>query len=103
MLQGTIIGLVGTLGAGKTRLMLEIAREVRKSHLSVITSENIKLSTERNDAATAEPLHAVRPLLQAIADYCYEGGAAATDRVLGGAATVLIPYEPALAELPISS
>src|SRR5690606_10194809 len=46
------------------------------------------------------PLHVVRPILQAVADCCQEGGAPVTEELLGPWQSLLSLYEPLLRHAP---
>jgi len=98
--SGTFVLLGGESGAGKTRLAMESTRVPSSLRLRVITSEVSTVSVEARGAIALQPMHVVRPLLQAIADECQQGGADVTDRLLGPARGLLALYEPALAQLP---
>lgn len=92
----------GESGSGKTRVLIEITRLVQTAHMSVVTSEVLNLSARGADAVAAGPLHAVRPLLQAIADCCHEGGPELTELLLGPERAVLEAYDPSIAHVPAS-
>jgi serine/threonine protein kinase/tetratricopeptide (TPR) repeat protein len=98
--SGAFVLLGGESGVGKTRLAMEVTRlDAGGGRTLVITSEAAALSAQ-HAAADAAPLQAVRPLLRAIADRCLEGGAAMTERLLGGRRSVLAAYEPLLEQVP---
>jgi serine/threonine protein kinase/tetratricopeptide (TPR) repeat protein len=100
--HGGCVFIGGGSGAGKTRLAMEMARRALHKGLEVVTGECIPLGLSGTavDALTrASPLHPFRPLLARVADRCREeeeGGR----RLLGTWGRVLVPYEPALSELP---
>jgi len=101
--HGGCIFIGGGSGAGKTRLAMELARGALSRSLSVVTGECIQLglSGSQVDAGTrASPLHPFRPLLAMVADRCRARGEEETAWLLGQRGKVLVPYEPALAELP---
>ena len=97
--RGTLALLAGESGVGKTRLALELARTAR-SGLRVLASESFSIAPEQIATAASAPLHAVRPLLRAIADRCQEGGAETTDQLLGPRRSVLAVYESLLLDVP---
>jgi serine/threonine protein kinase/tetratricopeptide (TPR) repeat protein len=92
---GRMVLIGGESGLGKTRLALELSRRVLACHVPVLVGESQNL---RGEGAPA--LGALRRPLQQIADRCRERGAQETERLLGAAGPVLVPYEPALAALP---
>ena len=98
--SGALVLLAGESGVGKTRVAMELTRVVPSSRMQIVMSEASSLSTERAGAVGSSPLHAVRPLLQAVADRCQEGGAEVTERLLGPRRSVLALYEPLLAQVP---
>jgi serine/threonine protein kinase len=99
--SGSFVLIGGESGVGKTRLALELTRVLPSSQLRVVTSELFTLSVENSGASVGPaPLQALRPLLQAIADRCQEGGEAVSERLLGPRRSVLAPYESALAHVP---
>jgi tetratricopeptide (TPR) repeat protein len=95
--SGAFVLVAGESGVGKTRLAMELTRVEPAGRMRIVTSEASGLAPE--NAGTA-PLQVLRPLLQAIADRCQEGGAETTDRLLGGRRSVLALYEPLLAQVP---
>ena len=101
--SGAFVLIGGESGVGKTRLALEMTRVLPSAQLRVVTSELFTLSVENAGAAVGPaPLQALRPLLQAVADRCQEGGESVTERLLGSRRSVLAPYESALAHVPAS-
>jgi hypothetical protein len=90
--RGGVIHLWGESGAGKTRVALELSAEAARRGFTVVTGAAVEVG--------AVPLHPLRPLLLAVADACREGGAAATDRLLGPRGPVHAGLEPGLRELP---
>src|SRR5207249_4337445 len=92
--RGAAVALVGgESGVGKTRLVLELARQRQTQRLQVLTSEC-------SSSAAPEPLQALRRPLQHLADRCRERGLSETERLLGPRGKLLGLYEPALAALP---
>ena len=97
---GALVLIGGESGVGKTRLAMELTRLSPGTRMQIVTSEASPLSVENGAALGAPPLHAVRPLLQAVADRCQEGGAEAAEHLLGHRRSVLALYEPLLAHVP---
>jgi predicted ATPase/predicted Ser/Thr protein kinase len=99
---GSLVLVGGESGVGKTRLVMELAREAMRRGLRVLTGECAPVSMLDTGSATAggTPLAALRKPLQEIADHCRERGSEETDRLLGQRGKVLALYEPALAGLP---
>ncbi len=102
---GNCIFLRGQSGVGKTRVIMEVARQFEKAGLTVVTCECLPIGVggvevDAGPDVRALPLHPFRPLLQAIADFCLEKGPEAVTRLLGGRGRVLAECEPALASLP---
>lgn len=96
--MGAFVLIGGESGVGKTRLAMELTRILPSSRMRVVTSAAAPLGN--SGAGRVPPLHAVRSLLRAVADYCQEAGADATDRILGPRRSVLALYEPLLAHVP---
>jgi predicted ATPase len=91
--SGALVLIGGESGVGKTRLVLELARQSRLRRIQVLTSECTSVGAP-------EPLHALRGPLQQVADRCRERGLTETERLLGARGKLLALYEPALAGLP---
>lgn len=96
---GNIVLLGGESGAGKTRVALELTR-TQKHTMRLVASETAVLPTDSETRIAPSPLHALKPLLRAIADDCHAGGSETTERLLGEHRAVLSVYEPLLAEVP---
>jgi serine/threonine protein kinase/tetratricopeptide (TPR) repeat protein len=96
--SGSLVLLAGESGVGKTRVAMEVTRVLSGSWMQTVTSESSLLPSEASGGAS--PLQAVRPLLQAIADHCQEGGPETTELLLGDRRSVLAQYEPLLAQVP---
>lgn len=96
--MGAFVLIGGESGVGKTRLAMELTRILPSSRMRVVTSAAAPLGN--SGAGRVPPLHAVRSLLRAVADYCHEAGADATDRIIGPRRSVLALYEPLLAHVP---
>jgi serine/threonine protein kinase len=96
--SGSLVLLAGESGVGKTRIAMEVTRVLSGARMLAVTSESSSLLSEAGGGAA--PLQAVRPLLQAVADRCQEGGATVTERLLGERRSVLAQYEPLLAHVP---
>ena len=97
--SGALVLLGGESGSGKTRVAMELTR-LRKQNMRLITSETAQLVTENEARVAPSPMHALRPLLLAIADECHAGGPEVTERLLGEQRGVLTLYEPLLARVP---
>jgi serine/threonine protein kinase/tetratricopeptide (TPR) repeat protein len=99
--SGTLMAIGGESGVGKTRFAMEVTRRLPLGNkLRVVTSEVAPVSPARRGSGALEPLHAVRPLLRAVADRCQEGGVEITERLLGDRAAVLAEFEPLLGDVP---
>lgn len=96
--SGSLVVLGGESGVGKTRVAMEVTR-VAPGSMRVITSEASPFSADGVPIGSA-PLQALRPLLQAVADRCQEGGPDVTERLLGHRHSVLGLYEPLLRHVP---
>jgi eukaryotic-like serine/threonine-protein kinase len=98
---GTRVFVGGESGAGKTRLVTEVATLARKAGFSVVVSEGSAMMgpDEHSQRVKGVALHPLRPLLRELADRC-RGNARSTARLLGQRGRVLADYEPALLELP---
>ncbi len=88
--RGGLVLVSGESGAGKTRLASEIARGAARDGAIVCSGRAV---------ARGAPLHALGPLLTAIADVGHEDERVA--RVLGSTGRLLAPYAPAIADLPL--
>jgi tetratricopeptide (TPR) repeat protein len=98
--RGGCAVLGGESGVGKTFLAKALVA-VARSKMQVVVGECVPVGAQaRGQAIHSSPLHPLRPLLQAINDLCVEGGAQATERLLGERAKILADYEPSLRELP---
>jgi tetratricopeptide (TPR) repeat protein len=98
--RGGLVLVRGESGAGKTRLMLEVAREAIKS-LTVLTGL-CRAPAAGGDAAPVAPtppLYPLLPLLRAAADRV-RNSLTDTEQVFGQNGAILASYEPALLDLP---
>lgn len=93
--QGSFVALGGESGIGKTSVAAAFARDAMIGGIGVVTGECIPVATT-GDAIGGQPLHPLKPLLRAIADYCLAHGPAAIERVLGPRLAALREQEPAL-------
>ena len=96
---GSIVLLGGESGAGKTRIALELTR-THKQNMRLVASETAMLATDGETRIAPSPMHALRPLLRAIADDCHAGGSDVTELLLGEHRALLSAYEPLLAQVP---
>jgi predicted ATPase len=94
---GALVLIGAESGAGKTRLLLEMAREAERLKLAVLSGECAAVGA---GGGGGSPLHPLRRTLQAIGDRCREQGLAETERLLGPRGRLLALYEPSLAGLP---
>jgi serine/threonine protein kinase/predicted ATPase len=90
---GGLVLLGGESGVGKTRLALELVRELQNNKLRVVVGEC-------QDRGARFPLDAFRKPLLEIADLCRSRGLEETERLLGKRGKILSRYEPSLALLP---
>jgi tetratricopeptide (TPR) repeat protein len=99
--NGGCLLIGGESGSGKTRVVMECTVSAGRTAFQVVTGGCLPLSGGGGgDPVHGEPLHAFKPLLQAIADECRQKGLEETERLLGGRGRVLALYEPSLADLP---
>jgi eukaryotic-like serine/threonine-protein kinase len=90
----------GESGLGKTRLVLELGARAVAAGMTVVTGECKPVgAVVVSGGARAEPLHPFQNFLLLVADACRAGGKAVTERLLGGRAAILAPFEPAFARL----
>jgi hypothetical protein len=94
--RGGLALVGGESGIGKTRLMLEVAREAASMRVRVLAGE----AESRAEGASAGALGLLGAPLRQIADRCLELGRAESDRVVGRWGKLLGAYEPAVATLP---
>jgi serine/threonine protein kinase/tetratricopeptide (TPR) repeat protein len=85
---GGLVLVGGESGIGKTRLLMELARQRRRAQVLA------------GGVDAGAPLQALRRPLQAIADRCRERGLEETERLLGRRGKLLCLHEPALRGLP---
>ena len=101
---GRCIFLRGQSGVGKTRFIMEVARQLEQGGLTVITGECLPILPRRDrddgPAFRATPLHPFRPFLQVVVDCCLERGCEEVARLLGPGGGVLSKCEPSLSDLP---
>ena len=103
--EGALVLISGESGAGKTRLALEIGGLARRLGLEVVTGECVPVGESGADTpyGSGAPLHPFRPLVDAMADRCVEGGANERARLFGEQMAILAAYFPALKTLPGAS
>ncbi|WP_437820158.1 serine/threonine-protein kinase [Sorangium sp. So ce1078] len=89
----------GESGAGKTRLIMEVARDAKMRGAAVMTGRCVAIGAD-DGAVKAAPLHLFRSCLIEAADRCRALGTAETERIFGERGKALEPYEPCLADLP---
>jgi len=97
--RGAKVFVTAASGAGKTRLVLEVAAMASERGMTVITGECLPVGTAGGDRALSAPLHPIRRLLTAVADFCRAASGATAQKLLYGRARLLSPYERSLAEL----
>jgi serine/threonine protein kinase/predicted ATPase len=93
---GGFVLVEGESGVGKTRLVIEAARNAASGGVRVLAGECLAL----DGASAAAPLHPFRQPLLALADRCRERGVDETERMLGNRGAILARFEPAIANLP---
>ena len=89
--RGEALFVGGPSGTGKTRLAVEAVGAARGQRAVVSECEPLD---------SAQPLHALLPLVQALADHCRVQGEAECQRLLGTRGRVLAAHWPELATLP---
>ncbi|MFN7975637.1 MAG: AAA family ATPase [Acidobacteriota bacterium] len=89
---GGLVLLRGESGVGKTRVLMAAIEEARRHRVACIAG--------RSEPGIPQPLRSLRALLEHVAGLCQERGHDATERILGGRARTLAPFEPALARVP---
>jgi eukaryotic-like serine/threonine-protein kinase len=94
---GEVLLLSGESGVGKTRAAMELAALAQRKQVTVAVGE---CSPAGLEAANERVLAPFRPVLQAIADACREGGAAAARELIGHRGWLLSRIEPAFIGLP---
>jgi predicted ATPase/serine/threonine protein kinase len=102
---GHCIFLRGRSGVGKTRFIMEVARQFEQAGTTVVTGECLPIGVngvegDEGPKIRATPLHPFRSFLQMVADYCLEGGTETVSRLLGQDGGILVECEPSLASLP---
>ena len=101
---GHCIFLRGQTGVGKTRFIMELARQLELGGLTVATGECLPIGggsgEDDGPSPRSTPLHPFRPFLQMVADCCLERGCEEVARLLGPGGGVLALCEPSLADLP---
>jgi serine/threonine protein kinase/predicted ATPase len=101
---GRIIFLRGQSGVGKTRFIMELARQLEQGGLTVATGECLPIvahgTRDGGPSIRATPLHPFRPFLQMVVDCCLEKGCEEVARLLGPGGGVLAICEPSLSDLP---
>jgi predicted ATPase len=101
---GRIVFLRGQSGVGKTRFIMELARQLEQGGLTVATGECLPIvahgARDGGPAIRATPLHPFRPFLQMVVDCCLERGCEEVARLLGPGGGVLSICEPSLSDLP---
>jgi serine/threonine protein kinase len=97
--SGSFVLLGGESGAGKTRIAMELTRVQPAWRMRLVVGESAPMAASATGAANVSPLHALRPLLIAIADRCREGGAEVIERMLGYSVPILAQYEPSFSRL----
>ncbi|HEX8823129.1 MAG TPA: AAA family ATPase, partial [Archangium sp.] len=99
--SGGCVLMGGESGVGKTRVVMECAVSAGRHAFQVVTGGCMPLSGGgQGEQVHGEPLHAFKPLLQAIADQCRQKGLEETELLLGERGRVLALYEPSLVDLP---
>ncbi|HEX7500638.1 MAG TPA: protein kinase [Polyangia bacterium] len=97
--RGAKVFVTAASGAGKTRLVLEAAALASEKGMTVITGECLPVGSAGGDRALSAPLHPIRRLLTAVADFCRAASGETAKKLLYGRARLLSPYERSLADL----
>ncbi|MFN7970822.1 MAG: tetratricopeptide repeat protein [Acidobacteriota bacterium] len=87
--------LTGEAGAGKTRLLLELASVAARHGLDVLSG-----SCPAPGAGGAAPLEGLRQPLESLADQCRTARREEREAIFGGRAKILAPYAAGIASLP---
>jgi serine/threonine protein kinase len=96
--------VTGESGAGKTRLVMELAARAAERGMAVIASDCPPVGTGGpGGEALGAPLQPLRGFLLAVADRCRAGGPAVAERLLGGRGKMLAPYDPAFRDFSSQS
>src|SRR6185369_14933476 len=96
---GGLVLVAGESGVGKTRLMMEFAREARSRRVQVLTGECLPVGDSGARGALSAPLRGLSGPLRTIADRCQGATLAEVERLVGSRGKVLAQYEPALVGL----
>jgi serine/threonine protein kinase/tetratricopeptide (TPR) repeat protein len=97
--RGAKVFVTAASGTGKTRLVLEAAALASEKGMTVITGECMPVGTAGGDQTLSAPLHPIRRLLTAVADFCRAAGGETAQRLLYGRARLLSHHERSLADL----
>jgi serine/threonine protein kinase/type II secretory pathway predicted ATPase ExeA len=98
--KGGILWLGGESGVGKTRLAMEAVADATRRDAAVVVSDCTPVAIGAEAVSASSPLRAFGPLLLAVADRCRECGPTETRRLLAEQGKILLPYQPALADVP---
>lgn len=91
--------ITGESGVGKTRLVMELMVRAAEMGMTAIAGGAEPVDSEGKSGGLGAPLHPLRGFLTAVLDACRSSGHELTERLMGGRAAVLAPYEPALAQI----
>lgn len=90
--QGSVIFIGGVSGVGKTRLLMEIAREIQWDEVILLSGKCVDRQSQ--------PFSAMQMFFQTLADRCREQGEEFTDQLLGPRGKILSPFHPSFNDLP---
>ena len=99
--QGCLWLVGGEAGMGKTRFLLELARQARQRKLRVFTGDCLGPDPgSENFIRNTTPLYPLKRMLRSLVEFCQDRGRNETELIFGKRGAVLALYEPSIRELP---